>query len=86
MRFSHSSIATRISILARFEPAQRWMPTPKAMCGLTLRSRITSSGFSNFCGSRLAAGKFIRTLSFSFIGQPLYSASLVTSRAIVTGE
>ena len=30
MRFSHSSIATVISMRARLEPTQRWMPRPKA--------------------------------------------------------
>ena len=30
MRASHSSTATRSSMRARFEPAQRWMPAPKA--------------------------------------------------------
>ena len=50
MRLSHSSIETFISMRARFEPAQRWMPTPNAMCGFFSRSRITSSGFSKTRG------------------------------------
>ena len=43
------------------------------------------SACSKTSGSRLAAGKFIRTLSPAFMGQPAYSMSSVTSRAMVTG-
>ena len=71
---------------ARFEPAQRWMPEPNATWRLWARSSCTSSACSNTSGSRLAAGKFMRTLSPAFMGQPAYSTSSVTSRAMVTGE
>src|SRR5581483_2384693 len=78
MRFSQSWIDTFIAMRARFEPAQRWMPTPEAMCGFFARSRSTTCGFSNTRGSRFAAGKFISTLLPSGIGQPLYSVSFAT--------
>ena len=79
-------MATRSSMRARFDPAQRWIPDPNATCRLWARSRITSSGSSNSSGSRFAAGKFMSTLSSAFIGHPAYSTSSVTTRAIVTGE
>ena len=71
---------------ARFDPAQRWMPEPKATWRLWARSRTTRSASSKTSGSRLAAGKFISTLSPAFIGQPSNSTSSVTTRAMVTGE
>ena len=42
MRASHSSSATCSSMRARFEPAQRWMPEPKATCRLWARSSCTT--------------------------------------------
>src|SRR3972149_3756555 len=86
MRASHSSMDTRIALRARFDPAQRWMPTPNAMCGFSARSMITLSASGNFSGSRLAAGDDIRALSPAAIFRPLYSRSSVTTRALVTGE
>src|SRR5579862_7184043 len=86
MRFNHSSSATRSSMRARFEPAQRWMPDPKATCRFTARSITTWSAFSKTAGSRLAAGNAMRIRSPAFIGQPAYSTSLATTRAMVTGE
>src|SRR6202790_4631662 len=85
MRRSHSSRATRSSIRARLEPAQRGIPEPKATCRLWARSRMTSPGCSNASGSRLAPGKFISTLSPAFIGHPRNSMSSVTTRPMVTG-
>ena len=86
MRFSHSSTATRISMRARLDPAQRWMPTPNATWRLSSRSMTTSSARSNASGSRLAAGKLSRTRSPSCTGQPAISVSAAAMRAIVTGE
>ena len=71
---------------ARLEPAHRWMPDPKATWRLSSRSSTTVSASSKASGSRLAAGKFISTLSPAFIGHPPNSMSSVTTRAMVTGE
>src|SRR3990170_1667777 len=86
MRASHSSMDTRISMRARFDPAQRWMPAPNAMCGFSARSIITLSASGDLSGSRLAAGNDIRTLSPADILHPAYSTSSATTLAIVTGE
>ena len=40
IRAIHSSRATRSSIRARFDPAQRWMPEPNATCRLWARSGL----------------------------------------------
>ena len=74
------------SMRARFEPAQRWMPTPNATWRLTCAVDDDLVGPSNASGSRLAAGKLSSTLSPACIGQPASSVSSLTMRAIVTGE
>src|SRR3954447_24775613 len=86
IRFSHSSNATCISMRARFEPTQRWIPRPKAAWRFSRRSITTLSASGNIFGSRLAAGKDSSTMLPALTGQPEIVVSLTTWRAIVTGE
>src|SRR5262249_22726098 len=85
IRLRTSSTATVISMRARFEPTQRWMPRPNAACRFSLRSIITLSASGNISGSRLAAGNDKSTISPGLNVQPLICVSFTTSRAIVTG-
>ena len=55
IRSSQTSTATRISMRARFEPAQRWMPAPNATWRFWARSRITSSGCVEHLGVAVGA-------------------------------
>ena len=72
---------------ARFDPAQRWMPEPKATWRLTARSRTTLSASSKTSGSRLAAGKVHEDLVPGLHRDSrANSTSSVTIRAMVTGE
>ena len=57
MRLSHSCSATVISIRAKFEPMQRWMPSPKAACRFSLRSITTRSASGNTRGIAVRGGE-----------------------------
>ena len=54
---------------------------PNAVCRFGQRVRTTSSGSSNWAGSRLAELQASSTRSPFFIGQPRNSVSCVTVRA-----
>src|SRR5580698_8036700 len=55
-RFKSSRKKITISILARYMPMQAWMPKPKPMWRLGLRSAMNENGFSKASSSRLADG------------------------------
>src|SRR5581483_620354 len=76
IRSRNTDRATSISMRARFDPAQRWMPMPKATWRLCARSMTTVSGSGNWRGSRLAAGMVT----------PSTVTSSVARRPMVTGE
>src|SRR5262249_58124141 len=86
IRFSHSSSATVISMRARLEPTQRWMPSPNAAWRFSLRSITTLSASGNIAGSRLAAGDDKSTLLPGLIGQPQIVVSFITSRPLRTPQ
>ena len=71
---------------ARLDPAQRWMPTPKAMWRLACAVDDHLVGVGEGSGSRLAAGKFMSTRSPGWNVTPTASTSSCTTRAMVTGE
>ena len=86
-RVISSSSATFTSRRARFEPRQRWAPTPNEVCGLVARSSRISFGASNRSGSRFAAPNTSTTRSPAFMSTPPTTASRFNVRAMAcTGQ
>ena len=54
---SQTSSATRSSMRARCEPAQRWMPSPNAAWRFTSRSMMTSSALVERAGVAVGGGE-----------------------------
>lgn len=74
-------------ILAKCDPAQRWMPTPKIMCRLGERSISRRSGSWKKSASRLPDAHGRSTRSLFVILHPWNSTSCIAERALAwTGE